>query len=311
MKGLKLTALILVSVILVLCSILYLAGFGTEKTVLRTAHYEELATKTKFLAPVHEEMQAAVSDAVQENIRRGKVPKEMEKELAAMVTRSFERAFDLAWLEEQFLVVTDDVVSVAKGKRTALTAVIELREGRQRMKGYLLEEIKAFTGGLPADVAERQVEQMLTGHVPDKIYLAELVRENGVNRDVQKAVMAVGLFRRCTLYLPYLLFPFLFIICCQLAGIPAGTVWFGCSVMLSGIVFAGGLLIAKVLYLRPLIEGVRLPASLAEGLYAAVDFTAGKFMSYSLVFAGIGLLLAAGGLFFLKRAANLSRVVQS
>ncbi|MEW5919824.1 MAG: hypothetical protein AB1796_02495 [Bacillota bacterium] len=272
----------------------YLAGMAVERTVLSTSYYKGVLNKAGIAAYAHEILEEGIYN---------RLPQEMPEDVQVIMVGAFVQAFPQEWFEEHFLMIMDDVLALVKGKQETLTAIIDLRDGKDRYKKELAEKLV----GLPADRLEMMelhpekieimVEEMLRDiNLPDQLLLSELLEREGLPGEFEEAVSRLQQYRGYFLYIPYLFFVVLLLLCCLLAGWFNGLKWFGTAYLVSGITFCAGLLIIWAVLISPFIAapGKGIPLD-TEILLIAAKYTIARISTVPLVFVILGLLLLTGG----------------
>lgn len=312
MRRLKIFLLILISIFVVLSGWFYLAGMSAERTVLSNSYYQDLAAETDLVSTLHQELRDSLPQMALQDIT-----KELEADLTEqekifmeiglqIITDAFLQSFDEAWLEDQLLVVTDDVLAVIKGEQQTFTAVINLRENKEQFREKLINSLETLPAELtemldiPTAQTEQMAEQILTEmDLPDQIYLADLIAGNGdkMPRDLKNAVSTVQTTRGTYQYLPYFIFVLMLLLSFLLAGYAGGLKWFGGAVVFFSITFLVGIQFSNTLILPVVFSEIKneLPFS-PQLFYSAADYTVSSVLIIPLFTAAVGLIFIFSGI---------------
>ncbi len=316
MKVLKIFALSLISLMLVFTGWIYMAGIAVERTVLSSAFYHDLMDNTDVSSNLHEMLQETmleglkmeqVEQEMQEDLPDGKIPEEVMPEgFIELIFGALGDAYHAEWLEEQMLVVIDDALALIKGKQDSLTAIINMREGKERFKEALAISIEEF----PMDdstpkMTDSMVEEIVADmELPDEFVLADLLNNSEeLDEKINKAQLYRGYFQ----VVPYILFAVFLLLSIILAKLPGGLKWFGAVALFSGITFFIVLKGAKS-FLNSNISAILEdgPPIEPEVILSATELIFTRITAIPLLFAAFGLALLAGGVIMGKRKLDNS-----
>lgn len=311
MRALKVFLLVLISVILVVCGWLYLAGMSAERTVLSTAYYRGLVDEVGLPSAIYEELQKTLAEIMLEGIAEEMTAEEMDEgmpEQLSIMMGALTRAFDVAWLEEQFLLVTDDILALVEGEQETLTAAIDLQEVKARFRDELIGELEALPDDkkeeldLPPEAIEMMVDKTLAElDIPDQLNLAELIAEDGLLLQHEGVLAPLQTFQEYFRFIPYLVFALLLLFSCLLAGIVGGLKWFGAASLFFSAGFFIGLQLLRTVFLPPLLASLNgeMPVG-PELLRPVAAYTIARAATVPLLCAALGLALLMGGIIYGK-----------
>lgn len=284
-KALKLSSVILLSIMMVLTGWFYLTGLSAERTMLNRTYYQNLAHETGFIAEAHQELKGALSSLVVEVVT-SELEREAEVELTAeereiihggldLITLAMAEVFYEEWLEDHFLLITDDVLDLLNGEKQDLTSVINISEGKDRMEEKLIASLEI----LPADLRDKlnipvaHVELIVDrfmGEIafPEEFQLAYLMERGGdsVSEDVEIVVSNLQNVRRLYRYLPPVFFPIFLLLFILLAGPAGGLKWFGATALFISSTFFVGIRLVQSVFIPVLFSGNEVDLTLSPGL---------------------------------------------
>ncbi len=327
MKALKIVLLVAVSISLVITGWLYLLGVGAENTVFSLSYYKALwgngeVIQEEYLREAVEEIEPEMDpqeeypELNEEDVEE-MIP-EWESLLETIVSDALQKTVEISWLREQFLLIVEDVLELARGEKETLTVVIDTGDLRESFMENLERRINEVTeeelteAGVPRermDLVKPEFKERLTAAVggtateenekmldlPGKIDLGQKVQEE-LTPEVEKIISGVQTFHFYFPYLFYAVFALIFILSCLMAGPAGGLKWLGVSALFSGITFFSGVLLAENVILLPMLSGLVEGTPLGnETITAAVKHTASRMYTAPLVFSAAGLFLFVGG----------------
>ena len=320
-------ALVLISIMMVLSGWVYLAGMSLERTMLGRPFYQGLAGDTDFITNIHQELENSLTVVIEESVFS-----ELEREVGADLTEEEEQiignrlqditlglaeVFYEEWFEEQFLVISDDMLAFLQGEQQDLTAVIDLQEGKDRMQEQLIASLETLPPemlvkfSIPADQIDPLVDRFMAEiDFPGQIKMADLT-DNIRDSDFKRAEIATsflqsarGIYR----YLPYIIFAFLFICFIIVVGFSGALKWFGALTLFYSITFLGGILFFYRYYVPGLLAGIEtetgLLLSLEPFLHTAVDYAALRIITFIVFCAVVGAIFLVAGMLSEKVVRN-------
>jgi hypothetical protein len=309
MKGIKTFGLILISIILIFSGFAYQTCIGAQNTVLSPGYYRDIIKETDLAANIHaglcETMPEMMLQGMQQDMESAEtedVPEQI-KERLSLIAGVLGRAFDPQWLEEQILLVIDDVLALFKGERDEFAAVIDLREGKERMAAYLVEDLKEL---MPKQLEEMEIQPdmiepvaqqiLLEMDIPDRIHLNELIEDEGVPPEMEEIMTRGHLLRSSSTAVLYIVFALLLLLCCLLAGIFGGLKWFGASSAISGAAFFTGLMLLRHTFVNRFEAGLHgeMPVN-PEIVVNAFNYTIDRITVIPVITIITGILIFAGG----------------
>jgi len=315
----NLVLMALISMLVVLNGWVYLAGMSVERTILSRSYYQGLAGDTAIIADIHQELESTLALIIEESVTR-----ELEKQVGTaltepekliirsrlqLITTALAEVFYEEWFEDQFLLVSDDLLALLTGEQENLTAVIDLGEGKDRMQEKLIASLETLPAGMrgklsiPADRIEIMVDQFMTEiNFPEKLQMVYL--EDTIGNDsfaeIEMAVSTLQRARGLYRFLPYLIFILLFICSIPVAGVTGALKWFGAATLFFSTTFLGAAWFFQQNYVPELFTGIEIEngwiLSPDPVLGAAADYTFLRILTMALVCAAAGALFLVGGI---------------
>lgn len=316
MRSLKIFLLSLVSILVVLNGWNYLVGMSVERTALSSSYYHEMIKETALISELNRELQQALPELIMESLAEeaGRELSEQEKEQIRpwlrLITSAAVDLIDEEWVEDKSLLLIDDALAVARGEQEYLTTSISLDEYKEELQEKLVHALKTLPSELkerleiPPDEEEAMVQRLMAeADLPDQIYLADLIAENGqtLPEEVETAVSTLQSYRGIYLYLAYIIFVLMFISTLLLAGTAGGMKWYGAALLFSSITFMAGIRFLSTLPPATIFAAVKeeLPLS-PELLTAILDFTVTRLWLLPLGMSALGLAMVLAGLIISK-----------
>lgn len=311
MRSLKISLLVITSIIIVLCGWFFLAGMITEKTVLSNSYYRDLLAETDLSSRLHQEIQEALPEIILEVLAEELEDKLTGEEnilmftMVQLVSNAITESFDEVWLENQFILVIDDILALVKGEQQTLTAVINLHDNMEQFEENLIANLQTFSAekmealNIPVEQTGLVAEQILKEiDLPDQIYLADLINGNGqrIPEEIENTISYLQNIRGLYHYMPYIVFMVMLFLLFLLVGFAGGLKWFGAAVIFFSITFLIGMhlinnIIPPVIFVE--MDG-KLPFS-PEIFAAITDFTVNRVSFIPLIITAIGLILVIFG----------------
>jgi hypothetical protein len=250
-KKIKLIVLILLTVVFIVYGIGFMTYSGINNTLLDQQYYRSVVGDYNISAIVHGELSDMIPPIVRDGLTGGSPVTDPMKKAAVdsqveLISKAITDALDEAWIEDQAVMVTDDVVSLLNGEKATLSAVIDLNSKLDEIEQNIATSLEEFSDaelfaifGAPRayipTIAEQIVSQL---GLPESLVIADLVDTT-----------SPGILEMSTGYLETLnsVFGFLawiiilvFLILCMLFWkVGKGLQWFGISTILTGGIFLG------------------------------------------------------------------------
>ncbi len=312
MQGLKIFTLIIMSITVVISGWVYLAGMGAERTVLSNSYYRDLIAETNLTSVLHKELQEALPDMMLEGMTEDLAEELTDKEKELMrirlqfVASAITDSFDEAWFEDQFLLVIDDVLALAKGEQQTLTAAINLEGNMKQFQNKLITRLETIPAeireklDIPAEQIEQMSEQILAEmDIPDQLYLADLIAENneGISRNFKDTISYMQTIHGIYQYLPYIVFVLMLLFSCLLAGFAGGLKWFGSAVLFFSTTFLIGIQLVNAQAYPIIFAGMEgEPFFKPELLTAVINYTMARVSIIALISAAAGFIVIISGI---------------
>ncbi len=251
MKTLKLIVLILLTIVFIVYGMGFMMYSGINKTLLDQQYYRSVVGDYGISATVHGELENMIPPIVREGLTGGSPVTDPKEKAAvdtqvALISTAITDALDEAWIEEQTVMVTDDVVDLLNGEKASLSAVIELKGKLNEIEQNIATGLEKLTDaelfamfGAPRAYVPMIAEQIVdTLGLPESLVIADVVDE-----------MAPGTLDMVVGYLGTMdtLFGILFwgviivflVLCIVFWKVGRGLQWFGVSIVLTGGIFLG------------------------------------------------------------------------
>ncbi len=280
-SGLKIVGLILTSIILFFAGWAYQGNLGLERTILNANYYRSLFQEVGVASMLHQGFRELMIPAAATTAGMPGTPPGDISQVDTLVAE----AFSEEWIEEQLLLIIDDYLAVMKGEQQTFTAVLDLRE----VKDKLMQ-------GQDAEL------QMLYADLPDQLPLQDIMGADAeMWEELQEEISSIHQSQRIYNFAQYIFFAFLLLCCFLMAG-PAGALkWFGSATLFSGVTFWGMLQVGDYLVAS------LFPPEIAE-FQLIVEHLFSSISRLSLIYAAVGLALLTGGIIWgiLKKPKLLS-----
>ncbi len=333
MKTLKIVALLIISFLFVVIGWSYLLGMSLDRTVFNLDYYEGLLEHEEIdlrsiVAGIIEEIEIEAQDELEDPEKEALVEEmvpEMDKLMHNIIFDAMEETIEVAWVEEQILLVVEDMLKLARGEAERLTVVIELSKLQEDFMQNLERRIEAVSEEelIAAGVPEENVEPVKAKFVeefaemtaesfnedtdvvdlPGEIDLGEIMQEGELSPGFEEALARVQMFHTYFPVVHYGAFALILLLCCLLGGLWGGLKWFGASALITGVTYISGLFITQGLLFIPLLtEAIEdIPFGL-DTIITAASYTVSRMYSPPLVYGGIGLIILIIAIIFGKRA---------
>jgi len=327
MKALKIVGLGILSLLLVITGWGYFLGMSLDRTVFSLSYYEGLLEQEEvdlqnIISEALEEIEIGPEEKPEEEQDEAMIPG-MENLMQNIMADSLDETIDGVWVEEQILIVAEDILKLAKGKKDNLTAVIETEKLEEDLMKNMENRVKSISEEelLEAGVPQEKVKEVkdkfvddftkmmddspenngLEMDLPAKIDLGQTMEEE-ITPEIKDVISHVQMFHTYFPVLPYIAFAIILLCCCLLAGLWGGLKWFGVAALLAGMSYFSGLLIARSLFLTPMLTEAaeELPVNL-EMFLATGSFTIARMYPAPLIFSAVGLAFLAGGIILGKK----------
>ncbi len=293
MKILKILLLIILSLFLAIYSLVFMLGFGLEKTVFNINHYRKMSQEFNVFSQLHENMEAGLLAGPEGQ------EQEMDEQGEKMMM-VFREVFDEQWLEEQFLVVTEDVFSYTKGETDSLTATIDLTDRKELLEETIMEKLIQEEGLTQAQAAIMSEGISKEIELPKEIHLEELL-EGEEGEDIDEVLSKITMVRQYFLPVSALVFVVVFVLILLLAKFPVNLKWYGASMLIPAVL----LLIAQVGFNSVLdIEFVSGFADIPTEFGFVVDlvkYTLSKMYIVPIAYSAIAVLFISSGIILGKK----------
>jgi len=305
-KKIKIIILALVTIVFILYGMGFMLYTGIGNTLLDQQYYRSVVSNYGLAEMVHEKLQEMIPPIVLEGLTGGSPVTDPKEKAAvdtqvALISTAITDALDDAWIEDQAVMVTDDVVNLLNGEKSSLSAVIELKGRLEEIEQNIalglenLSDAELFAMfGAPRAYIPMIAEKIVdTLELPESLVIGTMVEE-----------MAPGTLDRVGGYLGTLdaLFGILvwvvilvfLVLCILFWRVGRGLQWFGVSTALTGGIFLG-----LLNYLSNLsnLEGLTGTASSSLPLDSSIiqsiigfTFSEMKFMPILFIVGGVMLL---------------------
>ncbi len=309
----KKIGLVIIAITLIFFGLVHQFAIATQRTVLTPDYYRGLVKDTTFIESIHKDLQDAFPKMMLEGLLEEKEDELSDEELQLakkrlfLFSNSLMRAFDSSWLSEQLLKGIDDAAAVIEGDQDQFLAVIDIRDRKELMKQYLIEEMKKLPEETLAELnirphrLETEASAFLEEtDLPDLIRVSDLIsQEKGLNefsamvttsQDIQLAVYVAPLF----------VFALFLWLLKSLAGVSLSMKWFGSSLFISSVLFALALqFMGRVVFVR-IIEEAGFFISAVDTLTPVALYTTSRAMTAPLIYGAVGILFFLGGYYSKK-----------
>ena len=298
MGKVKKSLVVIIFIILIIIGLVFQLSLIAGQTVLNSSYYRELVDNTQLSAFLHGAMQA-------ELLREASAL--LPRNLASIAVRAISMVFDQAWVEEQFLIISEHYLDYIRGKGDSPELSLDLRQKKEELKVVIVAALEMIPGqfvdlvGLDSSDPEEFASAMLSVlPLPDTIELQQLLSQRGDSGKLYSYLETARLYRPYFAYLPVLLFILLFLVLRGLSGTAGALKWFGGAVLISGVTCSLALQLTRSYYIKKLASAL-VPGNLLDPeMFLTVsrhliDRAAALSLYYAL--AGV-LIMLAGALGF-------------
>ena len=266
-------------------------NWGLERTLFNVEHFRNMNEELNVFPSIHENLKSILPD-FDENGDDGE-----------FVMSILGDVFDENWLEEQFFVALEDILSYTKGEKESLTVEIDLADRKEFLEDRIAEELvleEGFSSGEAEAIAEGMEEEV---ELPDKLYLEDLLEEEET-RNIFSYIIMIRTYSPIVSYAVLGLFLILMFL---LAGFIGGFKWFGFNLLFSGTLFLSSLILLNTfLDLEFMASFFEIPKEL-EFVLSLIRYTLEKIVFIPVVYCLSGLFFILLGfiLGMLKKRKDL------
>ena len=226
-----------------------------EQTILSSDYYQKLNEEIGYIDQIYDAVLAELKEELLAEMPPGTAGKVREEFLESF-DEIFLDAFPREWLEVNFLLAVDNLLSFIKGEEDVLTFVIDQRENKMR----LAETLRAISDQLAPDFPHDSEPSLELGidavieeimqelDLQDQVILAELLEEELSSPETVENIGRLQLYRGTVMRLPYLIWLFFLVFSCLLAGFSGGLKWFGVAATFAGSTFLVPLQLFRFLF---------------------------------------------------------------
>lgn len=246
---------IVVFVILSILFILYGMGFmmyrGISKTLLDQQYYHTVVDNYGIPSIVHEALKDMIPPIVRDGLTGGspvtdpqqKAAVDMQEEL---ISKAITDSLHEAWIEEQVVMVTDDVVGLLTKEAASLSAVIELKGKLNEIENAIAAGLEKLTDaelyamfGAPREYIPMIAEKIVgTLGLPESLIIGDLAEEMAPGT-LDMVGGYLGTLHTIFGIIAWVVFLAFLVICMLFWKIGRGLQWFGVSAALAGGAFLG------------------------------------------------------------------------
>lgn len=315
MKAFKIIILTLLTCVFIAYGIGFMAYQGLNSTVMTQQYHRSVVREYGIPRLVHGELSQMIPEVVRDGLTGGNPVTDPAQRAAVdgqveLISNAITDALDESWIEEQVVLVTDDVVTLLRGERNTLTAVVDisgkLGEIEQNiaigLETFSDAELMAMFGAprayIPA-IAEQIVGQL---GLPESLVLSDLVDDMapGTIEMIQEYLGTLNMTFGILFWVVFIVF---LVLCMLFWRVGAGLQWFGISTALTG-----GIFLISTMYLSKLsaienlsgadFEALPVPSSTVESI---VSFTFSKMNQMPIIFIVGGFVLFVVGLLLYRK----------
>ena len=305
LKTAKKSLVVFIFIILILIGLVFQFSLIAGQTVLSSSYYRELIDNTGLPASLHKALQAELLREASD-ILPGK--------LASIAVRAISMVFDQAWVEEQFLVVSDHYLDYIRGKKDSPQLNLDLRGKKEELRVVIVSALEMIPGqfvdiiGLNSSDPEELASNLLSVlPLPDTVQFGQLFTLRGESGRLVRYLEAARFYRPYFTCLPVFFFFILFLILRGLSGTAGALKWFGGAALISGVIFSLALQLIRSYYIKNLAAALVLGSFIDPELFYTVlrhliDRAAALSLYYAL--AGVLIMLAGGIIFWISSFAG-------
>lgn len=322
MKALKVIVLVILTGVFVAYGLGFLAYQGVNNTMMNQQYFQSVVRDQNIPRLVHVELKEMVPEVVLDGLTGGKSISDPAQKAAVdaqvtLISTAITDALDEAWIEQQVLLVTDDVVSLLRRESRSLSAVIDISSKLDVIEQNIAEGLDAYSDaelmamfGAPRayipTISEQIVGQL---GLPESLVLDELVEDNAPGT-VDMILSYMGTLNTLFGVIFWVVVIVFLLLCILFWKVGYGLQWFGISMALTGGTF---LITTRYFSKLSAIENLSgtdfnsfpVSSSVIENI---VSFTMSKMNQMPLFFIIGGFVIFVIGLLFYRKRklANVS-----
>ncbi len=187
-------------------------NLSLERTIFNIEHFRKMNEELDVFPSIHESLESNLLGADEG---------EFEVPILGEI-------FDVDWLEDQFFLVLEDVLSYTKGERESLTAKIDFSDRKDLLEEFIMEESLP-----PGEMESISGEMGEDDDFPDALYLEDLL-EDEKTKNIFSYIILVRTYSPIVSYVVLAVFLLLMLL---FAGFLGGLKWFGINMFISGFIF--------------------------------------------------------------------------
>ncbi len=251
MKKFKIVVLVILSILFILYGMGFMMYKGVNKTLLDQQYYRSVVEDYGMPSMVHETLRDMIPPIVREGLTGGSAVTDPKEKAAVdtqvkLISTAITDALDEAWIEEQLVMVTDDVVGRLNKEKASLSAVIELKGKLDEIERNIAVGLEKLSDGelfsmfgAPRAYIPMIAEKIVaTIGLPQSLVLADMVDEMAPGT-LDMVAGYLGTMDAIFGILAWVVFIAFLVICMLFWKIGRGLQWFGVSAALSGGLFLG------------------------------------------------------------------------
>ena len=322
MKALKIIVLALLTCVFIAYGIGFMVYQGIGNTMMNQQYYRSVVQENNISGLVHNELGEMIPEIVRDGLTGGNPVTAPAQKAAvdaqvSLISTAITDALDEAWIEQQVLLVTEDVVNLLKGEKRSLSAVIDISSKLTVIEQNIAEGLDAFSDaelmamfGAPRAYIPMISEQIVGKlGLPESLVINDLVEDNapGTIEMILDYMGAVNTAFGIVFWIVVVVF---LLLCILFWKVGSGLQWFGISTALTG-----GIFLISTMYFSKLsaIESVSgtdldsLPVS-SSVIENIVSLTMSKMNQMPIFFIIGGFILFVLGLLIYRKQklANLA-----
>lgn len=287
MKILKVFLLTVLSFLLILYSLVFMLNLGLERTLFNLDHYKDMSQRFNVFSQLNQNLETGLLGP-NEN-------QELDEQGREMIV-ILQDVFDEHWLEEQFLIVTEDILSYTKGDSHSLTATINLTDRKDILEQKIVQRLTQEQGLSQVQAARMSKQISSEINLPDQINLGELM-----NEEVENVFSIIIMVRKYYPMVSAAVFVLIFLLMVLITGFSRGLKWYGAGMLISAILLLiGQVALNSSLNMYFVGSFIDIPSGLEFSL-DLIKYTLRKMYLIPIVYSLIGLLFISTGTILSRR----------
>lgn len=316
MNTAKRIILVVVSLVIIIYGLVFMSFSGIKNTLLTEDYYQTVVNENNIPEVAHDALGDMIPTIVSDGITEGRtITDPTEKAIVdgqiELFSNAIIDALDKEWIGSQVTLVTDDLVNGLTGDEGTLSAVINLQPKIDLIEANIADGLQQYSDaelmamfGAPKAYIPVIAEQIVGKlGLPESLVIKDLVNDMapGTISMVRGYLSTANTFINPVVLIIVLLI--FLVLCILLVSRKIGIIWFGATMLLSGILFkAGSSAILSFFSIENIIDSATETLPIPNDLVINImNYTTSEIGKSSLLFIIIGVIFTVGGILLLRK----------